>query len=110
MFTHTSQPVCSVVVVPLLVGDNAFGALYFTQEVACDFSNIQETLLVRRGHAGDAGRRATRARGALTAQLEQHPGNAAGGWRNDNTPATAPGLGARVACPPTWCMHIRLHA
>jgi hypothetical protein len=45
VFTHTTQPVSSVVVVPLLVNDAAFGALYFTQDAACDFSNIQDALL-----------------------------------------------------------------
>jgi hypothetical protein len=45
VFTHTTNPVSSVVVVPLMVNDDAFGALYFTQDQACDFTNIQETLL-----------------------------------------------------------------
>jgi hypothetical protein len=35
------------VVVPLLVEDRALGALYFTQDAPCDFSNIQDALLVR---------------------------------------------------------------
>lgn len=45
VFTHTTQPVSSVVVVPLLVNEVPFGALYFTQDTPCDFSNIQEALL-----------------------------------------------------------------
>ena len=46
VFTHASAAVASVCCVPLLVGDTPFGALYLTQEAACDFLNIQEALLV----------------------------------------------------------------
>ncbi|GBG00219.1 hypothetical protein Rsub_12704 [Raphidocelis subcapitata] len=45
VFTHASAAVASVCCVPLLVGDTPFGALYLTQEAACDFLNIQEALL-----------------------------------------------------------------
>jgi len=45
VFTHASQLVSSVVVVPLLVGSQALGAIYFTQDTPCDFSNIQDSLL-----------------------------------------------------------------
>ncbi|KAI8469487.1 MAG: hypothetical protein J3K34DRAFT_459366 [Monoraphidium minutum] len=45
VFTHTSHMVSSLVVVPLLVDDRALGALYFTQDTPCDFSNIQDALL-----------------------------------------------------------------
>jgi hypothetical protein len=47
VFTHASHMVSSLVVVPLLVDERALGALYFTQDAPCDFSNIQEPLLVR---------------------------------------------------------------
>ena len=47
VFTHATEPVSSVVVVPLMVNDAALGALYFTQDTPCsDFSNIQDALLV----------------------------------------------------------------
>ncbi|KIY97123.1 hypothetical protein MNEG_10840 [Monoraphidium neglectum] len=45
VFTHASHLVSSLVVVPLLVEDRALGALYFTQDAPCDFSNIQDALL-----------------------------------------------------------------
>ena len=61
VFTHASSLVASVVVVPLLVGGahaaaadgsgngsgsgGALGALYFTQDAPCDFSNTQDALL-----------------------------------------------------------------
>jgi hypothetical protein len=45
VFTHASDPVSSVVVVPLLVGDDVLGAIYFTQDTPCDFVNIQDALL-----------------------------------------------------------------
>ncbi|KAI8462418.1 MAG: kinase-like domain-containing protein [Monoraphidium minutum] len=45
VFTHATELVSSVVVVPLLVGDNVLGAVYFTQDAPCDFSNIQDALL-----------------------------------------------------------------
>jgi hypothetical protein len=45
VFTHASHMVSSVVVVPLLAADRAFGALYFTQDAPCDFVNIQDALL-----------------------------------------------------------------
>jgi len=45
VFTHASDPVSSIVVVPLVVGNQAMGALYFTQDTPCDFSNIQDSLL-----------------------------------------------------------------
>ncbi|KIY93525.1 hypothetical protein MNEG_14437 [Monoraphidium neglectum] len=45
VFTHATELVSSVVVVPLLVGDAVLGALYFTQDTPCDFSNIQDALL-----------------------------------------------------------------
>jgi hypothetical protein len=48
VFTHASDLVSSVVVVPLMAGEAALGALYFTQDSPCDFSNIQDALLVRR--------------------------------------------------------------
>jgi hypothetical protein len=47
LFTHASQAVSSLVVVPLLRGGTALGGLYLTQDVPCDFSNIKETVLVR---------------------------------------------------------------
>jgi hypothetical protein len=47
VFTHASHLVSSLVVVPLLVDDRPLGALYFTQDTPCDFSNIQDALLVR---------------------------------------------------------------
>ncbi|KIZ04317.1 putative serine/threonine-protein kinase roco8 [Monoraphidium neglectum] len=45
LFTHASQAVSSLVVVPLLRGGTALGGLYLTQDVPCDFSNIKETVL-----------------------------------------------------------------
>jgi hypothetical protein len=48
VFTHASQAVSSLVVVPLIMGEESLGALYFTQETPCDFSNIQDALLVCR--------------------------------------------------------------
>ncbi|KIZ05851.1 putative serine/threonine-protein kinase pats1 [Monoraphidium neglectum] len=45
VFTHASQAVSSLVVVPLIMGEESLGALYFTQETPCDFSNIQDALL-----------------------------------------------------------------
>ncbi|KIY97272.1 hypothetical protein MNEG_10691, partial [Monoraphidium neglectum] len=45
VFTHASQTVASLVVVPLLADDAMLGALYFTQDKPCDFSNIQDALL-----------------------------------------------------------------
>ncbi|KAI8465288.1 MAG: kinase-like domain-containing protein [Monoraphidium minutum] len=45
VFTHASQTVSSLVVVPVVAAGTALGALYFTQEAACDFGNIQEALL-----------------------------------------------------------------
>jgi hypothetical protein len=71
VFTHASAAVASVVVVPLLVGDAPFGALYLTQEAACDFSNIQEALLVggRRPRRGSPARRAQPDKKARLASL-----------------------------------------
>jgi hypothetical protein len=59
-----SDTVASIVVVPLMVGDDdrVFGALYFTQQAACDFSNIQEALLVRGGGGRGPGAGAPRRR------------------------------------------------
>ncbi|KAI8469489.1 MAG: kinase-like domain-containing protein [Monoraphidium minutum] len=45
VFTHASHLVSSLVVVPLIVEGRALGALYFTQDTPCDFSNIQDALL-----------------------------------------------------------------
>ncbi|KAI8469616.1 MAG: hypothetical protein J3K34DRAFT_521983 [Monoraphidium minutum] len=45
VFTHAAETVASLVVVPLLVGGAALGAVYFTLDKPCDFANIQEALL-----------------------------------------------------------------
>jgi hypothetical protein len=48
IFTRASRLVSSVVVVPLVVGDEApLGGLYFALDTPCEFVNISDTLLVR---------------------------------------------------------------
>jgi hypothetical protein len=41
VFTHASDPVSSVVVVPILVQEEVLGAIYFTQDAPCDFVNVR---------------------------------------------------------------------
>jgi uncharacterized protein YigA (DUF484 family) len=50
VFTRSSELVSSVVVVPLVPAGGAapLGALYYTSTSPCEFTNIQDTLLVRR--------------------------------------------------------------
>lgn len=45
MFVTAEEPVASLVVVPLIVKDIPFGALYFTLDTPSDFTNLQDTLL-----------------------------------------------------------------
>ncbi|KAI8466889.1 MAG: hypothetical protein J3K34DRAFT_460676 [Monoraphidium minutum] len=45
MFITAEEPVAAIVVVPLVVKEVAFGALYFTLEAPSDFTNLQEALL-----------------------------------------------------------------
>ncbi|KAI8462305.1 MAG: kinase-like domain-containing protein [Monoraphidium minutum] len=46
VFTRSSELVASIVVVPLIAGDNEpLGALYFALDAPCEFANIQDTLL-----------------------------------------------------------------
>jgi hypothetical protein len=50
IFTRSSRLVSSVVVVPLVAGDEPpLGGLYFALDTPCEFVNIQDTLLVRLG-------------------------------------------------------------
>lgn len=45
MFVAATEPVASVVVVPLVVKEVAFGAIYFSLDTPSDFANLQDTLL-----------------------------------------------------------------